>query len=514
MKWLVLVTPPASFTHEHGHLGNTLSSGPSHRLSQGILMPLYPSVCCSHCPSKSPPVLTRLFKMGGQLGAIAREFSLPSIAGLCLYLHTTAAGVVVTPRISEESWSILWGPYLDTRNALPSQSQPQLPLCGQIDFDIDMSKARWYDAWLAAPRRDVQDVPVSVSRPPSHWRGDSRTTFLEDQADDLETISLIQQGRTRTLGRNAPKKLSLVDRFELSSTKSASKRLPRNFSPSTETEDALQRQQSLSPIAQEDEPRSARKTLDQLITTWRESASQIAASPLAATGQTSLDPANLPNNFPLNQLALDAEAQSELNLDDFQWSVSSVGPPEYEDDFEDEADWEYDPSVHLVHRLQGSVCLTPTTVSSFGPPDYDVSSPISNVSRLPSPDVASRMLDDCPPTPSVCTSWGPPSYPNSPLPYESRAPSVDLGHRGTYSRPVTPSTATTWGPLDAYPASPMGSVFSGVRTPDAGERCLFEGLQLPQVVQQVWKLVWPYYREPEANPPGEIPSCSAIWSCN
>ena len=442
--------------------------------------------------------------MGGQLGAIAREFSLPSIAGLCIYLNTTTGGVTVAPRLTDEAWTLLWAQFLDTRN--PISPQTQLPICGRIEFDIDMNKARWYDAWLAAPRRDAQDVPVSVapSRPAtiSHWGGDSRTTFHEDQADDLETISVMQQVKNRTLGRHAPRKLSLVDRFELSSVKSGSK-LVRNFTPTSPSEEASQRQHSLSPIAQEEEPRSARRQLDHLITTWRESASQ-AASPLAATGQTSLDPANMPNTLPLD-LVIDTEVESQLNLDDFAWSVSSAGPPEYDDELDSQADWEYEPSIHLAHRLQGSVCLTPTTVSSWGPPDYDdVLSPISNVSRLPSPDIATRMIEDCPPTPSTCTSWGAPSYPNSPFPREYRAPSVDLGHRGTFSRPVTPSTATTWGPLDSYPPSPMGAAYSeAVRTPDAGERSFGDAMRMPQEDHyEHWSLVWPYYHVRQVELPG------------
>ncbi|KAH8105840.1 hypothetical protein BXZ70DRAFT_396925 [Cristinia sonorae] len=478
VKWLLMVTPPASFAHEHGYLGNTLSSGPSHRLTQGILMPLYPT-------------------LGGQLGAIAREFSLPSIAGLCLYLHTTTAGVAITPRISDESWSLLWSPFLDTRN--PTTPQSHLPLCGRVEFDIDITKARWYDAWLAAPHRDTQDFPVSVlpSRPPtlSHWRGDSRT---EDPGDDLETVSLMRHPRTRMASRHVPKKLSLVDRFEQASVKSGSKLLPRHRSSSGHTSP---RQHSLSPIAQQDEPRTARKDLDQLITTWRESASRMA-SPLAATGQTSLHPANLPNTFPLSDMALDVETQSELNLDDFAWSVSSVGPPEYDDDLDSLADWEYDPSVHLAQRLQGSVCLTPTTCTSFGPPDYDNFSTISYASRLPSPDIGQRMLDDCPPTPSTCTSWGAPSYPNSPFPYEQRAPSVYLEDRGAYSRPVTPSTATTWGAMDSYPASPVSLAYSeAMRTPDAGERSFAAAIQAQDNHYDHWTLVWPYYHVREVELP-------------
>lgn len=44
IKWLVVVIPPATFSREHGHLGQTLSSGSPNRLSQGILMPLFPTV--------------------------------------------------------------------------------------------------------------------------------------------------------------------------------------------------------------------------------------------------------------------------------------------------------------------------------------------------------------------------------------------------------------------------------------------------------------------------------------
>lgn len=41
----IIVIPPSAFVQEHGQLGHTLSSGPRHRLSQGLLMPLLPTVC-------------------------------------------------------------------------------------------------------------------------------------------------------------------------------------------------------------------------------------------------------------------------------------------------------------------------------------------------------------------------------------------------------------------------------------------------------------------------------------
>jgi hypothetical protein len=41
---LVVVIPPPDLPLDQGHLGSVLSTGPRSRLSQGILMPLFPSV--------------------------------------------------------------------------------------------------------------------------------------------------------------------------------------------------------------------------------------------------------------------------------------------------------------------------------------------------------------------------------------------------------------------------------------------------------------------------------------
>ena len=43
-RWLVLVLPPSFLSQSQGVFGTTPSSGPSSRLSQGLLMPLYPTV--------------------------------------------------------------------------------------------------------------------------------------------------------------------------------------------------------------------------------------------------------------------------------------------------------------------------------------------------------------------------------------------------------------------------------------------------------------------------------------
>ncbi|TFK56009.1 hypothetical protein OE88DRAFT_1731644 [Heliocybe sulcata] len=512
-KWLVVVVPPNTFPQEPGHLGHTLSSGPSNRLSSGLLMPLFPT-------------------MYGQLSAIAKEFNFPSTTGLCLYLHVTESGFTFTPRISDESWQLLWGHLFEARS--PVTSSPQLPISGRIEFDIDLRKARWYDGWVANSTREAFELSVPASRAPSmsHWRADSRTTFAgEEQGleDQVETESITQ--RTRTL-RHVPRKLSLLDRFDTVSVRSAS-RAPSHaeISPKQEIPD---RRAALSPIVQEDEPKSGKKDLESRVRSWRASSS-VAPTPMAVTGQLSLDPVNMPNTVSLDSPVVEqGEGEYELNLDDFTWSISSAGPEEYyyelDMDGEEGESWRA-PSVHMDRRVEGSVCLTPSVATSMGPEDYDLLyspvsnvsrlpspdlglrvlesvpptpstatswgpsdrsllySPMSNVSRLPSPDVGRRMLSSVPPTPSTATSWGPASYysnsnPSSP----AYAQSVDLGQRNLASRPNTPSTATSWGPgWASYPPSPASPYY--VRTPDLGQRRAVEG----EGEESERRFGWPYY---------------------
>ncbi|OBZ70206.1 hypothetical protein A0H81_10035, partial [Grifola frondosa] len=484
IKWLVVVIPPVSFAREHGHLGHTLSSGSPSRLASGILMPLFPT-------------------MNGQLVAIAREFSLPSIAGICLYLHTTHNGIALCPRVSDDSWPLLWSHLFDARSpTVPSQ---QMPISGQVEFDIDFVKARWYDAWLASARREYMDVPQSVtpSRVPSvsHGRDDSRTTIADEQADEqADSLSFVQQSRAALAPSRNIKKLSLLDRFDSVSARSGSKLVPRNLSPPSPNSTQNPTSQALSPIVQESEPGTVVRGVDSLVNSWRASAA-ISRSPLAATGQTSLDPANMPNMLGDLPTASTSDTHSEFNLDDYTWSVSSVGPLEY-DDVESIASWDRVPSVHMDRRLEGSVCLTPSVCTSFGPPDDDdeMYSPVS-YSRLPSPDIARRVMEDVPATPSTATSWGPPSYPPSADGSEYGALSVDLGRRLMSSRPVTPATATSWGPASCPPAHSEHSF--RVASPDLGERKMSSVPGSPILRSRPWKHVWPYTEQHDAALPSQ-----------
>jgi hypothetical protein len=502
LKSFVIVIPPASFLAGHGQLGTTLSSGPLHRLSQGILMPLFPT-------------------MYAQLAAIAKEFNFPSTTGLCLYLHYTESGTTLSPRISDDSWSFLWSHAFEPRPA-----QPSLPISGRIEFDIDLQQARWYTSWLSSSTREYPEIqrinsPSLVMHRGSqflHTREESRTTFgngsIAEETNERDYALLQPQSR-----KHIPRKLSLVDRYDSLSVRSGSGTVfpgPAAASPP----EAEPRIAALSPIVQEDEPQTARQNLQDRVNNWRASAT-LQPTPLAAVGQISLEPANLPNNMDLDD--------EQLNLEDFTWSISSLGPGD--SPLESIASWDRVQSVHLDSRLRGSVCMTPSTHTSFGPADYDVDSDYyaNDVTYLLSPDIAHRQFSDCPLTPSTVTSWGAPlSYPSTPdslsatssvdiahrgrfsrpvtpltvtswgpsswpgSPVEQyvyqRAPSVHLGDRGAFSRPVTPSTATSWGAPSPPPFSPI--TWDHIRTPSAWERSFDIESAEPE---RGWRMGWPHY---------------------
>ncbi|KAL0574540.1 hypothetical protein V5O48_007432, partial [Marasmius crinis-equi] len=465
-KSFVIVIPPAVLLQDHGQLGHTLSLGPRHRLAQDN-------------------------------------------------------GITSTPRISEDSWQMIWG------WGLSPETAQRPPICGKLEFDIDLRYARWYHAWVSSSHREQLDVPMSVvpSTAPSlaHFRTDSRNTDVEispngDQGDEPSVTP-------QSTARHIPRKLSLLDRLDSFSHRSFSRPQSRERSALSPPEQVVQTQ-VLSPIFQEEEPKTAKQDLEKRVNNWRVSASLTATSLAIKQGQTSLEPANIPNDVPIDD-AEDSMEDEELNLDDFTWSVSSQGPPDY-DEMISIASWDRVPSVHLAHRNQGSVCMTPSTATSFGPSDYTLPSPAPSSLRIFTPDIACRLFEEVPLTPSTATSWGPPSeYPPSPftdggissvdLPYRltfsrpatpttatswgpsswppspvesvtSQAISVHLVDRGVFSRPATPSTATSWGAPLSYPPSPTTPFY--VSTPDAGHRAFDEG---DLRGRSPWTHGWPYH---------------------
>ena len=395
-----------------------------------------------------------------------------------------------------------------------------------------MAKARWYDSWISASRRETASLPsLSPTHVASlHQRQESKTTVnLEDAQDQSQTISTSTKTRTKC----APKPLSLVERFDLAdpsppmpsptpmpvpATASVPMPVPHPASP------PLTKVKAASSITQEEEPLlSHREEIDNRVKSWRASAT-FKTNLLASTGQVSLDPANMPNTLPLDYpVAEDDEVRSEMNPEDYSWSITSPGPPSVLNSPPSSYRVQ---SVHMDRRLIGSVPLTPETCTSWGPEDYDPLSPVSSEFRLPSPDLGQRNLEYCPMTPTTATSWGPPSeYPPSPDPdsqwaYHYRAPSLDLGQRAGWSRPVTPSTATSWGPPEEWPPTP--TTLSRVSTPDpAQQRFSFTeeigGLApRPTVIVPAspvpWKLVWPYLMPDEQTTrPQELAPWKFVW---
>ncbi|KIJ70530.1 hypothetical protein HYDPIDRAFT_23631 [Hydnomerulius pinastri MD-312] len=370
---LVVVIPPPDFPLDQGQLGNVLSMGPRHRLSQGILMPLFPS-------------------MYSQLNAIAREYNFPSTVGLCLYFHITENGITMTPRISDDSWQYLFGHLFEARSPAGGH---QLPIGGSIEFDIDLNKARWFDAWVSGTMRDI-DPPIPLPAPSRsssahHWRGDSRTTNAEDQqaADERYDISgsqtLATNSRPATL-RHLPKKLSLVDRLESQAQNVAPRShiLP-DSPPMTQTAHAL------SPIPQSAIPQTAKAELERRVNWWRANA-QLDPASMAEAYQPVPDSAVAVTMAVMDEYALEREIREEINLADYTWSVTSAGPPSPAP--ESPLSPYRLPSVHIDRRANGSVPLTPSTATSWGPPDEDWYSVVSSISRLPSPDLGERMIED------------------------------------------------------------------------------------------------------------------------
>lgn len=404
-----------------------------------------------------------------------------------------------------------------------------------------------------------------------HQLQESKTTVNFEDAQEQSQAAVTNNRTSYT-----PKRLSLVERFDLTSS---SPPMPSPIHvpipvttpvPMPEPHPAtppLVKNQVLLPVVQEEEPLSRKEDIDNRVNSWRASAT-FKTTLLASTGQVSLDPANMPNTVPLDD-AVDEEGEvrSEMNLEDYSWSITSAGPPSTLDSPTSTSSRRL-PSVHVDRRAIGSVPLTPETCTSWGPEDYDSISPVSSEYRLPSPDLGQRNLEYCPMTPTTATSWGPPSeYPPSPDPesqwIHNRAPSLDLGQRVGWSRPVTPSTATSWGPLSEYPPSPpphlqwtyirppsvdLGrraegsrpvtpstatswgppeewpptpTTLSRVSTPDAAQQSFSfaDEIWRPASRQSVitadspvpWNFVWPYLSDEQHPTPQELEPWKYVW---
>ncbi|GAA6032647.1 hypothetical protein JCM8097_004860 [Rhodosporidiobolus ruineniae] len=187
-KWLVHVIPPDVLPHSPPPLptsGFASGYGASGRYSGGILLPLQPT-------------------LSAQVSLIAREFSLPSIAGVALYLclpghpppptypaidgqHGYFPPTVTPPpqdssgfkpRLTSESWSAIWDEHLDPEGQAQGMAgMGGLPIAGRIEFDIDTRRARWLQDWLALPPATLDSVSLAPQSPAIEVGSASRNRF-------------------------------------------------------------------------------------------------------------------------------------------------------------------------------------------------------------------------------------------------------------------------------------------------------------------------------------------------
>ncbi|KAJ3515117.1 hypothetical protein NLJ89_g1963 [Agrocybe chaxingu] len=428
-KALVIIIPPSPLVQDYSRLGHASHIGASNRLSQGVVMPLFPTLFA-------------------QLSAIAKEFNFPSTTGLCLYFHHVEDGITITPRISDDSWQAIWAHLSD-----PTPSSGRRLISGKMEFDVDLRLARWYSSWASAVHREnTEPFSYHPSTAPSlaHFRADSRTTMADGRPlfEEDGNESVLKQHHSAPVSRHVPRKLSLVERFDTSAQPdlracvlSAS---PQDI-PSTGSH-------VLTTIMQEDEPKTAKQDLNNRVKSWRASA-LTAPSPLAASGQTSLDPSNLPNNVEIATSSTPV-SEEEFRLEDFAWSATSAGPLSYGEI--SPVSWSRVSSVDLAHRVEGSMCSTLSYHTSNGPLSSGEISPVS-WSAVASVHLADRLEGSVCSTESYRTSFGPSEYnPLSPTWYSGypTIPTPDIARRFIESIPSTPGTATTWGAPLSYPPSP------------------------------------------------------------
>ncbi|KAH9820665.1 hypothetical protein DFH28DRAFT_1121008 [Melampsora americana] len=137
------------------------------------------------CPGSS--IIPLKATLSEQLWAVARSYGFPSILGISLHLdvlHASQMGILqgdsgrankgshyldsldwctqdprdALPCITEESWQILFERGMLSTNLLQYTG---FPIAGRVEFEIDLMKAHWYDAWA-----NPTPAPAPSGRPP------------------------------------------------------------------------------------------------------------------------------------------------------------------------------------------------------------------------------------------------------------------------------------------------------------------------------------------------------------
>ncbi|KAF9510853.1 hypothetical protein BS47DRAFT_1395638 [Hydnum rufescens UP504] len=370
-RWLVIVIPTSLLDLDTVNPSLSHSDTPR-RTSSGVLVPLLPTLYL-------------------QLVAIAREFSLPSTAGLRTYLRVPDPAYNSRsnpgPRIMDGVWPLLWRQFLGSPDEHTMNSNHLLPIAGRIELDVDLRVARWYSAWARAHGKltTKSDAFASFSYPP---RGDIRTP-PPGTGDDAPGEGETQVHPIHRSPRPHLRQLSLLERRarKLSSLSSICRAVVGCDQPS-------------APVLRDIEP-------------------------------TSLESDSL-----VVPLPPDCQREGSHHPQRWTWTISHGLPHLPVPLLIDRANVllaSPSRSVHIADRVAGSVGLTPTSATSFGPWRSGLVSPVcSFASRRPSPDIAKRVMEDPPYTPVAAASWALPNNDSEDVPPPSpllRTP--DIGERMT-----------------------------------------------------------------------------------
>ena len=193
----IVMVPPADLPTESLPSRSAILASHARR---GILLPLYPT-------------------LGGQLYALAREYGLPSVGGISLYLLDDGSGNL-GPRVSDATWASLWsgffeeddldesiGPARGSDAELPSRPSPlpyarrftptsprrrlprvpsnasfssvrstsaaaytletgRLPIVGRFEWAVDPQRARWWTSFVTRGADEAAQEPVEPASAP------------------------------------------------------------------------------------------------------------------------------------------------------------------------------------------------------------------------------------------------------------------------------------------------------------------------------------------------------------
>ena len=181
-RYLLHVVPPIFLPSDEDDDGSdpdgaSTVSASSYRsqFRRGTLIPLYPT-------------------LSSQLGAIAREYNLPSTGGLVLYLvQSSQDGVQDGPRITEEVWKLLWHKALQAErqdsqprsvSALNLRSGHSTPSSPFNKTNRDVSQTLSSITRVPYPSPSASSTPSSEIHLPFSGKNSASTSDLESFASE------------------------------------------------------------------------------------------------------------------------------------------------------------------------------------------------------------------------------------------------------------------------------------------------------------------------------------------